>query len=105
MREVMEQEFKSHHAQLPKGLIETSSILTTTNLIAKTQMVAVIPQSVAARYQAHGLLRILPCAVRHKLAAYGSIVQKDRPTSVAAAEFLRWLHLRPSRAAVRAAAT
>jgi len=92
MREVMEQEFKSHHAPLPKGLIETSSILTTTNLIAKTEMVAVIPYSVASRYEQHGLLRILPYNIRHKLSAYGSIVQQCRPLSVAATQFLELLH-------------
>jgi len=93
MREVMEQEFKTNHAPLPKGLIETSSILTTTNLIAKTQMVAVIPHSVAARYERHGLLCILPYAIRHKLTTYGSIVQRDRPLSSAAAHLMGLLHL------------
>ncbi len=92
MREVMEQEFKSHHAPLPKGLIETASILTTTNLIAKTEMVAVIPASVASRYEQHGLLRILPYTIRHKLSAYGSIVQQGRPLSLAASQFLDLLH-------------
>ncbi len=92
MRDVMEQEFRAHHTPLPKGLIETASILTTTNLIARTQMIAVIPQSVASRYEQHGLLRILPYAIRHKLAAYGSIVRRDRPASTAAARFLELLH-------------
>ena len=92
MREVMEQEFESHHAPLPKGLIETSSILTTTNLIAHTQMVAIIPQSVASRYERHKLLRILPYQIRHVLSAYGSIVQQGRPPSSAAAHFLELLH-------------
>jgi DNA-binding transcriptional LysR family regulator len=92
MRDVMEQEFRTHHAPLPKGLIATSSILTTTNLIAKTDMVAVIPHSVASRYERHRLLRILPYALSHKLTAYGSIVQRDRPLSAAAAHFLELLH-------------
>lgn len=92
MRDVMEQEFRTHHAPLPKGLIETASILTTTNLIARTQMIAVIPQSVASRYEQHGLLRILPYTIRHRLAAYGSIVRRDRPASMAAARFLELLH-------------
>lgn len=94
MREVMEQEFKSHHAAVPKGLIETASILTTTNLIAKTQMIAVIPQSIASRYEQHGLLRILPYVIQHQLSAYGSIVRRDRPTTAAATQFLELLHRR-----------
>jgi DNA-binding transcriptional LysR family regulator len=92
MREVLEQEFRDHHTSFHRGLIETSSILTTTNLIFKTQMIAVIPESSASRYQTHGLLKILPYTIAHKLAAYGSIVRSDRPVSAAAARFLELLH-------------
>jgi DNA-binding transcriptional LysR family regulator len=92
MREVIEQEFRDHHAAFHRGLIETSSILTTTNLVFKTQMIAVIPESSASRYQTHGLLTILPYTFDHKLAAYGSIVRSDRPVSTAAARFLELLH-------------
>jgi DNA-binding transcriptional LysR family regulator len=92
MREVLEQEFRDHHASVQRGLIETSSILTTTNLIFKTQMIAVIPESSASRYQTHGLLKILPYTIAHKLAAYGSIVRSDRPVGVATARFLELLH-------------
>ena len=67
-------------------------ILTTTNLIFKTQMIAVIPESSASRYQTHGLLKILPYTINHKLAAYGSIVRSDRPVGIATARFLELLH-------------
>jgi len=60
MREVLEQEFRMLQAPTPKGLIETASILTTTNLIAETDMVGVMPQSIADSYARHGLLKILP---------------------------------------------
>ncbi len=92
MREVLEQEFRDHHASVQRGLIETSSILTTTNLIFKTQMIAVIPESSASRYQTHGLLTVLPYTIAHKLAAYGSIVRSDRPLGAATARFLALLH-------------
>ena len=92
MRDVIEQEFKTHQARLPKGLFETSSILTTTNLIARTQMIAVIPKSIAARYQKHRLLSILPYSIDHKLEAFGSIVRRDRPLSSAATAFVSLLH-------------
>ena len=92
MRDVMEREFQGHRAQLPAGLIETASILTTTNLIARTEMIAVIPQSVASRYEKHGLLAILPYQISQSLAAYGSIVRSDRPGSVAVERFLALLH-------------
>jgi DNA-binding transcriptional LysR family regulator len=92
MRDVMEREFGLHHTPLPKGLIETASILTTTNLIAKTHMIAVIPDSVASRYARHKLLSILPYVIQNSLSAYGSIARRDRPLSLAAAKFLELLH-------------
>jgi DNA-binding transcriptional LysR family regulator len=92
MRDVMEREFAMHAAPLPKGLIETASILTTTNLIAQSDMVAVIPESVASRYQRHQLLTILPYAIQNSLAAFGSIVRRDRPLSAASIRFLALLH-------------
>ena len=95
MREVIEQEFTMHQARLPKGLIETASILTTTNLIAQTQMIAVIPRSIATRYQKHQLLNILPYAIEHKLEAFGSIVRRDRPLSSSANTFMSLLHEYP----------
>ena len=92
MREVLEQEFRMLQAPTPKGLIETASILTTTNLIAETDMVGVMPQSIADSYARHGLLKILPCHIRHKMESFGSITRKDRPLSDAARFFLSALH-------------
>lgn len=92
MREVIEQEFRSHNAALPPGLIESASILTTTNLAMKSQMLGVIPESVASRYARHGLLAILPYQIRHTLTAFGSIVSRDRPLSAAGQHFIDLLH-------------
>jgi DNA-binding transcriptional LysR family regulator len=94
MREVLEQEFRMQQAPLPRGLIETASILTTTNLIAETDMVGVVPQSIADTYARHGLLRVLPCHIQHKMESFGSITRKDRPLSEAARFFLSALHPR-----------
>lgn len=88
MRDVMELEFKAHQVPVPKGLIETASILTTTNLISQTQMVAVIPQSIASRYEQHGLLAIVSCPLKHQLEAFGTILRKDRPPNRSAATLL-----------------
>ncbi len=95
MREVLEEEFRMLQAPPPKGLIETASILTTTNLIAQTDMVGVMPQSIADNYSEHGLLKVLPCRILHKMEAFGSITRKDRPLSDAARYFLDALHDRP----------
>lgn len=92
MREVLEHEFRSHHLDEPQGLIETASILTTTNLIAETEMIGVIPQSIAKQYDQHRLLKVLPCRVHHGMESFGTIVRVDRPLSVQATQFLAVLH-------------
>jgi DNA-binding transcriptional LysR family regulator len=92
MREVLDQEFRMLQTPSPKGLIETASILTTTNLIAETDMVGVMPLSIAGTYAKHGLLAVLPCHIQHKMEAFGSITRKDRPLSEAARFFLSALH-------------
>jgi DNA-binding transcriptional LysR family regulator len=92
MRDVIVREFQSHHAAMPLGLIETSSMLTTTNLIARSQMIAVIPSSIAIRYEQHGLLRILPYRIQHALTAWGSLVMRSRPLNEVTQCFLDLLH-------------
>jgi DNA-binding transcriptional LysR family regulator len=102
MRDVIEHEFRDHQALLPKGLIETGSILTTINLIRSSELVAVIPEAVARRDAEHGVLTILPYRMRRKLEAYGSIVRKDQPLGAPARRFLELLH---AAGAARPAAT
>lgn len=92
MREVLDQEFRLQQAETPRGLIETASILTTTHLITQTDMVGVLPLSIAEPYAAHGMLKILPCAIAHKMERFGSITRKDRPLTEAAKFFLSSLH-------------
>ena len=78
MRDIIEQEFRSHHAAMPSGLVETSSFITATELIANSQMIAVIPQSMAERFARHKLLRILPYSFTHSLSSWGSLVHRNR---------------------------
>lgn len=91
MRDVLDQEFKSHRARPPKGLVETSSILTTTNLLTQSDMIAVIPTEVAERYQQHGLLACLHYAIRQRLNVFGSITMQGRPPNLPARRLLEWL--------------
>ena len=91
-REMIEQEFLSHHAPWPLGLIETTSILVASNLIAHSEMIAVIPQSIASQYEKHGLLRILPYSFTHTLTAWGSLVHRDRPVNQITQKFVHLLH-------------
>ncbi len=92
MREVLEQEFRLHQALPPQGLIETASVVTTTCLMAETDMIGVVPQSIAENYAQHGLLKILPCVIRHKMEAFGTITRQGRPLSEAAGFFVAALH-------------
>lgn len=92
LREVIEQEFHSHHVPLPQGLIETSSFMTVTGLVAQSEMIAVIPKSVAAVFTRHGLLRGLPYAFTNSLSPWGSLVFADRPISPIMQTTLDLLH-------------
>lgn len=94
MRALIEQEFREHSLPLPRGLIETGSILTTINLVRSSNMVGVIPRTVADLHADHGMLHILPYRTRRSLEAYGSLVRKDRPISRSAQMFLDLLHRR-----------
>lgn len=94
MREVLDQEFRSHNSRPPPGLVETSSILTTTNLLAHSEMLAVIPTEVAERYEKHGMLVALRYSLRQRLSAYGLITHRGRPLSSAAGELIAFLKTR-----------
>lgn len=95
MRALINQEFQAHRLPLPRGLIETSSILTTMNLVRSSELVAVIPYAVASDNAKHGMVRILPYTLQRSLQAYGSLVRQDRPLSQAAQQFLALLHRGP----------
>ena len=92
MREVLDQEFRLQQALVPQGLIETASVVTTTCLMAETDMISVMPGSIADNYARHGLLKILPCIIKHKMEAFGTITRRDRPPSEAARFFVAALH-------------
>ena len=91
LREVIEQEFRSHHAALPRGLIETSSIITATDLVAQSTMLAVIPFAIARRYEKDRHLRILPYSFTHTLTAWGSLVLRERTINPITRAFLNLL--------------
>jgi DNA-binding transcriptional LysR family regulator len=92
MRAVIEQEFRLHHRALPPGLIETASIVTTTQLLARSQMIAVMPHTIASHYQTHGLLRILPYPLTPALSPWGTLVLRHRPVSAVTQAFMDSLY-------------
>lgn len=91
-REVIEQEFVSNHAALPAGFIETSSLLVTSTLLRRGDMLAVAPHSIAAQYEDNGSLAIIPYDFTHTLSPWGSIVYRDRHTTPAQDTLLDLLH-------------
>lgn len=92
LRALVEQEFEAQGLTMPRGLIETGSILTTMNLVRNSELVAVIPHAVAQDSAAHGMVHILPCKLGRNLQAYGSLVRRDRPLGESAQQFLALLH-------------
>ena len=91
-REVVDREFRMHHKPMPGGLVETGSILTTLNLVDRSQMLGVIPLTVAERNAAHGICAMIDYPLKQKLPSYGSIVRRDRPLSIPAQQFLALFH-------------
>ena len=91
-REVIEQEFVSHHAALPTGFVETSSFLFTSTLLRRGDMLAVAPRSIAIQYEENGSLHIIPYEFTHRLSSWGSIVHRDRHATPAQEKFLELLH-------------
>src|SRR5690606_29693969 len=92
MRTVVDQEFLFHKLDQPRGLIETGSMLTSMNLVRNSELISVVPATVARYNAEHGLLTILPFKFQQKLEEYGSIVRRDRALSVAARQFLELIH-------------
>ena len=100
-REVIEEEFVSHHVAMPTGFIETSSLLFTSTLLKRGNMLAVAPRSIAVQYEETGSLRIIPYSFTHRLSAWGSIVHRDRHTTPARDKLLELLHAGGSAVQVR----
>lgn len=94
-RDVVEREFGEHHRPMPRGLIETGSILTTMSLVARSHMLGAIPATVAQVNAQHGLVAAIDYRFHHKLPSYGTIVRRDRPLSAPARHFLQLFHGEP----------
>jgi len=92
MRAMLEQEFNAHNVNLPSAIIETSSILTSMDLVRCSDFIAVIPQVVASDYVKHNMIKILDYSMSFNLNPYGTLIQQDRPLSFAASKLLNILH-------------
>ena len=68
--------------------IETASVVATTMLLERTDMLAVMPRDVAEHYARRRMLAILPLKVPAKLAPLGIVRHADRELSEAAHVFI-----------------
>jgi DNA-binding transcriptional LysR family regulator len=83
MRQVIDQTFRESRVAPPVSTVETSSILTTLSLLRDSDMLAVLPSSVAQYYAALDTIATLPTPLRGRLAPYGLILRKNRRISPA----------------------
>ncbi|SAK86445.1 LysR family transcriptional regulator [Caballeronia glebae] len=83
MRQIIDQTFRESRVAPPVSTVETSSILTTLSLLRDSDMLAVLPSSVADYYAALDTIASLPTPLRGRLAPYGLILRKNRRISPA----------------------
>jgi DNA-binding transcriptional LysR family regulator len=91
-REIVDQECINRGLDMPVCFIETSSLICTTTLLMRENMLAVAPDLIATQYVENGLLRIIPYNFTHNLPPWGSIVCRNRHTSPAKDMLLELLH-------------
>ena len=78
MRQLLELAFREAKIATPTNLVETASILTTTILLQETEMVSVVPKTIAEHYATSGIICILPVRITLQLEPYGIITRKER---------------------------
>jgi DNA-binding transcriptional LysR family regulator len=70
------------------GAIETASVVATTMMLERTDMLAVMPRDVAEHYASRGLVHILKLALPVSLGRIGIVTHKDRRLSPATHAFI-----------------
>ncbi|SMG59919.1 LysR family transcriptional regulator [Paraburkholderia susongensis] len=78
MRQVIDQTFRESRVAPPVSTVETSSILTTLSLLRDSDMLAVLPSSVAQYYVALDAIAAIATPLRGRLAPYGLILRRNR---------------------------
>lgn len=77
LRGIWEQIFREARLPLPRNVVETSSTLLTVSLIERTDMLALLPQSVARGFARFGLVT-LPLRIDATLRPFGLIRRRNR---------------------------
>lgn len=87
MRQLLELAFQEANMPSPANLVETASILTTTTLLQGTEMISVVPTTVAKHYATSGMICILPVRIKLQLEPYGIVTRKERIAAPAVSVF------------------
>jgi len=87
-----------------QGAIETASVVATTMMLERTDMLAVMPRDIAEHYAGRGLVQILELKLPVSLGKIGLVTHKDRQLSPAAIAFIAEVRqIASTRASPRAA--
>jgi DNA-binding transcriptional LysR family regulator len=88
MRRVLAPVFAEITRDRPIDVVETSSMLTMAAMLQESDMLAVMPEDVAAYHIERGLLARVGIALPPVMGAYGIVTRRDRPASPAVRAFL-----------------
>ena len=91
LRHRFELMFQEEGLAAPVNLIETTALLFVTKMLQQSDLLGVIATDVARYYAQHGMVALLPIALRCKMDAFGLITRTDRLLSPAAKVMLRAL--------------
>jgi DNA-binding transcriptional LysR family regulator len=87
MRQLLELAFQEAAIPTPANRVETASILATTTLLQGTDMISVVPTSVAKHYATSGMICILPVRIKLQLEPYGIVTRRERIPAPAVSAF------------------
>lgn len=96
LRQMVEAAFRDAGMETPANVIETASILTATTLLQHSDVVSVVPHSVALHYVSSGMMAILPVGLSRELDPYGILTRKSRAKMPALAELIALIPCEPS---------
>jgi DNA-binding transcriptional LysR family regulator len=91
LRHRFELMFQEAGLDIPRRLVEATSITFITGMLQQSDFVSVVPTDIARYYAAHGMVAVLPIRLSCTMDAFGIILRKDWLLSPAAAVMLRAL--------------
>ena len=90
---VVQKFFWEEGLSMPDRVVETVSILTNLELLAQSDMLAIMPKSAAQSFEKSGFIKILPFNKKlNELNRIGYTIRADREHSIAVQNFIQALH-------------